>query len=143
MPDKPKRTKGEFGTVTETKKTAGRQKKDDDVVYPEYTKRMEERIKAGETKKDKTPIEILSKEDWINKGRPSGETPSAKAVRLGTKRVNNAVKAIKLIANLSGAGYKVSTENQKVIIDSLNNAVSFVKNSFEKTAETETKIELK
>lgn len=116
---------------TEIKK-AGRQAKDENISHNEYVERMNCRIKKGEKKSDGNELTVMTFDEWKEKGKPTGETPTERAVRLGTKRLNHAVQAIRLLSNLSGSGYKLSDENINVITTTLQNEVDKVKNDLNK-----------
>lgn len=68
------------------------------------------------------------------------ETKAQKFVRLGTKRVNKAVKSVKQLAQLAGSGYDSTPEQRKKITDALDGAVKLVKDRFagQKEAAAET-----
>lgn len=56
---------------------------------------------------------------------------SAKFIELANKRVNRAIKDLKLIANLSNRqNYEYSEEQAKKIIKALQNELEMVKHSF-------------
>ena len=59
-----------------------------------------------------------------------GESKAQKFVRLGTPRVNKAVKVILQIRTLGGAGYESTGEQQKKICDALQLAVNQVRDRF-------------
>lgn len=58
------------------------------------------------------------------------ETKAQKFVRLGTKRINRAVKVVKQLAQLAGSGYDSTPEQRKKITDALDAAVKHVKDRF-------------
>jgi hypothetical protein len=59
-----------------------------------------------------------------------GESKAQKFVRLGTPRVNKAVKVILQIRTLGGAGYESTADQQKKIVDALQGAVNQVRDRF-------------
>lgn len=75
---------------------------------------------------------------------PADETKSQKFSRLASQRVSKAVKAIKQIGNLSGAGYERTDEQVDAIGRHLMAAITATKEKFSKapgkTAEPEIKI---
>jgi len=80
-----------------------------------------------------------------NKGTQAGgpeETPEGKFKRLATARVNNAMKKIKLIGNLSAPAYKYTEEEIAKIIQSLKFAVEEVEAKFAKGKKKESGFQL-
>ncbi len=73
---------------------------------------------------------------------PVNETPEEKFKRLATHRVNNALDKIRLIGNLSGAGYKYNDDQAQKIIESLKVAVQEVESKLFKTGKKESKFSL-
>ncbi len=57
------------------------------------------------------------------------ETPEARFRRLASARVDKALKAIKLIGNLTGTQYKSTSEQREKIDKALSEAVKGVKES--------------
>ena len=70
------------------------------------------------------------------------ETKAGKFKRIGTQRVNKAVKAVKQLGNLAGNGYESTTEQRKTITDALTAAVKFVADRFAGQKEAATEIKL-
>jgi hypothetical protein len=67
----------------------------------------------------------------------ANETPEEKFKRLATMRVNNALKKIQLIGNLSGSGYKYTPDQVARIIEGLKAAVQEVEDKFAKKTKKE------
>lgn len=65
-------------------------------------------------------------------GQPD-ETKEQKFKRLADKRVNTALKKIKLIGNLSGSGYSYTEEQITKINDALADCVESTMGRFDKT----------
>jgi len=63
-----------------------------------------------------------------------GESAEDKFKRLATKRMNNALKKIQLIGNLSGPGYRYSPEQAEKIVQGLRDAISEIEARFAKTS---------
>lgn len=61
---------------------------------------------------------------------PSDETPAARFKRLAPKRVNNALRAVRLIRNLTGSGYEYTPEEAAKITTALREAVNDMTNAF-------------
>lgn len=70
------------------------------------------------------------------------ETPEQKFKRLATARVNNAIKKIKLIGNLSAPAYRYSEEEVAKIIQGLKFAVDDVEAKFAKGKKKESGFQL-
>jgi len=70
------------------------------------------------------------------------ETPEQKFKRLATARVNNALKKIKLIGNLSAPSYKYTDEEIAKIIQGLKFAVEEVEVKFAKGKKKESGFQL-
>ena len=70
------------------------------------------------------------------------ETPEQKFKRLATARVNNALKKIKLIGNLSAPSYKYTEEEIAKIIQGLKFAVEEVEAKFVKGKKKESGFQL-
>lgn len=62
---------------------------------------------------------------------PEGETKRAKFLRLGGQRVTKALKAIRLIGNLSGSGYEYTEADIKKIDAALDTEMKAVLNRFQ------------
>lgn len=71
-----------------------------------------------------------------------GESKAAKFIRLGTPRVNKAVKTILQIRTLGGAGYESTSDQQKKIVDALQLAVNQVRDRFAGKKQEATTIQL-
>ena len=71
-----------------------------------------------------------------------GESKSDKFKRLATKRVQNAVAKVELIANLSGSGYEYTPEQVEKILNTLQGSVDKVKAAFSKQKITKTDFSL-
>lgn len=120
----------------------GRKPKDIKVSYEDYVKTMSARglkkdVKTFEswTKTIKDPKD--STKTIVVCGE-SGESNADKFKRLGTSRLNAALKQIKSIKNLSASGYEFTPEQVDIIDEKLREAVSDTVMSFRgKTAETE------
>ena len=62
---------------------------------------------------------------------PQGETKAQAFKRVGTTRINNAIKAIGLLEALANkATYEYTSDQQKLIMDSLNSATKRVEDAF-------------
>ncbi len=70
------------------------------------------------------------------------ETPEQKFKRLATARVNNAIKKIKLIGNLSAPAYKYTDEEVAKIIHGLKFTVEEVEAKFAKGKKKESGFQL-
>lgn len=70
------------------------------------------------------------------------ETPEQKFKRLATARVNNALKKIKLIGNLSAPTYKYTDEEIARIVQGLKFAVEEVEAKFAKGKKKESGFQL-
>jgi hypothetical protein len=63
---------------------------------------------------------------------PANETKGQAFKRVGTTRINNAMKAIGLLEALANKQtYEYTSDQQKLILDSLNAAVARVKDAFD------------
>lgn len=87
----------------------------------------------------------MAKKPSTRKAAPAGETKSGKFSRLASSRVSAAVKKIKQIGNLSGAGYERTDAQILAIRNHLVEAVNstmarFAPKEAGKTAEPEIKI---
>lgn len=71
----------------------------------------------------------------------SNESKADKFKRLGNKRLNKALKAIKNIGNLSGAGYERTPDQVKTIQSKLDDAVKTTMARFTATAEKKAAVE--
>lgn len=67
---------------------------------------------------------------------PENETPADAFQRLATGRTNKAVKAISLIAQLTGSAYESTAVEQRAIVTALQAAVEQVKETFEGKAKS-------
>jgi len=67
---------------------------------------------------------------------PENETPSEAFVRLATGRTNKAVKAISLIAQLTGTAYESTDVQKRAIVTALEAATEQVKEVFAGTAKS-------
>jgi len=67
---------------------------------------------------------------------PENETPAEAFVRLATGRTNKAVKAISLIAQLSGSAYESTDVQKRAILTALEAATEQVKEVFAGTAKS-------
>lgn len=76
-------------------------------------------------KKKMTEAEKKERQEFLK-----NETKAHKFVRLGTPRINKAVKTILSIRTLGGAGYESTPDQQKKIVDSLQGAVNAVRDRF-------------
>ena len=65
---------------------------------------------------------------------PENETKADKFKRLGTARLSKALKTIKLIGNLSGAGYDYDDDQIKKIEDALSGQVTATMQKFKDAA---------
>jgi len=88
-------------------------------------------------KKKMTDAEKKARQEFLK-----GETKAQKFVRLGTPRVNKAVKVILQIRTLGGAGYESNAEQQKKICDALQLAVNQVRDRFAGKKQEVTTIQL-
>lgn len=70
------------------------------------------------------------------------ETPEQKFKRLATARVNNALKKIKLIGNLSAPSYKYTEEEIGKIMQGLKSAIEEVEAKFAKGKKKESGFQL-
>lgn len=73
---------------------------------------------------------------------PADESKAAKFTRLAQQRVTKALKAIKQITNLSGAGYESTEEQREKIITVLTEGVSAVRDSFAGKSKAQTDFKL-
>ncbi len=60
------------------------------------------------------------------------ESPRERFLRLGPKRVENALKRIKQVSNLAGSAYQWESAEAQQIIEALFDAVHDLKRKFEK-----------
>jgi len=67
---------------------------------------------------------------------PENETPAEAFVRLATGRTNKAVKAVSLIAQLSGSAYESTDVQKRAILTALEAATEQVKEVFAGTAKS-------
>jgi len=70
------------------------------------------------------------------------ETPGEAFSRLATGRTNKAVKAISLIAQLTGTAYKSTGVQQRAILEALQASLDLVKDTFEGKAKAGDKFRL-
>lgn len=70
------------------------------------------------------------------------ETPAQAFHRLGQGRTNKAVKAISLIAQLTGSAYESGDVQRRAIVEALQAAVDIVKDTFEGKAKASDKFRL-
>ena len=84
----------------------------------------------------------MEKENKNAQAAGQEETPEGKFKRLATARVNNAMKKIKLIGNLSAPAYKYTEEETAKIIQSLKFAVEEVETKFAKGKKKESGFQL-
>lgn len=71
-----------------------------------------------------------SKKKTSRQKPPENETPAAAFARLATGRTNKAVKAISLIAQLTGSAYESTEVEQRAVVTALEVAVEQVKDTF-------------
>lgn len=86
----------------------------------------------------------MENEKEVKSAKTAGqeETPEQKFKRLATARVNNALKKIKLIGNLSAPAYKYTEEEIAKIIQGLKLAVEEVGTKFAKNKKKESGFQL-
>ncbi len=70
----------------------------------------------------------------------STESKHDKFKRLATQRVNNALKKIELVGNLSSSGYEYSPEEVDKIFAALQHTLDSTKNRFSKSKKEEASI---
>lgn len=75
----------------------------------------------------------MAKSTTKKKSAPIDETKSAKFSRLASARVSKAVKSIKQIGNLAGAGYERTPEQISTIGKHLKDAVNLTLAKFDKS----------
>jgi len=73
---------------------------------------------------------------------PADETPAQAFHRLAQGRTNKAVKAISLIAQLTGSAYESTEVQQRAVVAALQAAVEQVKETFEGKAKASDKFKL-
>ncbi len=66
------------------------------------------------------------------KSKSNDESPRERFLRLGPKRVENALKRIKQVSNLAGSGYQWEPAEAQQIIEALFDAIHDLKRKFEK-----------
>lgn len=71
--------------------------------------------------------------ETAKKAKALAETKQQKFVRLANQRVNNAIRKIRLVANLGGSGYEGSPEQKSKIVNALASEVNKVANAFKST----------
>jgi len=89
-----------------------------------------------EQKEHKTIMAKQGKKVTTRRKPPENETPSEAFVRLATGRTNKAVKAISLIAQLSGSAYESTDVQKRAILTALEAATEQVKEVFAGTAKS-------
>lgn len=82
------------------------------------------------------------KENKLAAAGGAEETPEQKFKRLATARMNNALKKIKLIGNLSAPAYKYTEEEIAKIVQGLKSAVNEVEAKFVKGKKKENGFQL-
>jgi hypothetical protein len=84
--------------------------------------------------KAKAVEEIVEVVTAVDEVAPKDESPRARFLRLGPKRVESAIKRIGLVGNLAGSGYQCEPAEAQQIIEALFDAVHDLKRKFEKKA---------
>ena len=88
----------------------------------------------SETETAETPRRGRKKKEKVSGAKKSpsnsNESPRARFLRLGPKRVDVALKKISLIGNLSGSGYAYEDGEARKMISALNKAVEEVASKF-------------
>jgi len=84
--------------------------------------------------KDTSTMAKQGKKVTTRRKPPENETPSEAFARLATGRTNKAVKAISLIAQLSGSAYESTDVQKRAILTALEAATEQVKEVFAGTA---------
>ncbi len=64
--------------------------------------------------------------------KSNDESPRERFLRLGPKRVENALKRINQVSNLAGSGYQYERQEAEEIIEALFDAIHDLKRKFEK-----------
>jgi len=124
--------------ITEIEKAKEQENQD----YLNYQKKVSENNEKAKTENAKQELVtgiaedaktelILNKEDWIKKGKPTGESKKEKFMRLAERRLPQALKAIKHMENLAMPQYEGSATAKAFILAEIEKAVLALKTSYE------------